>query len=72
MWKLKNSDINYDFKWSLCKDHPCTSGSRKYDLCLTDKLPVIKGDPNSLLNKHDELISKRRHLDKFSLSFFKE
>ena len=46
MWKLKNSSINYDLKRPVaCKDHPYTSGSRNCDLCLTDKLAIIKGDP---------------------------
>ena len=65
MWKLKNSSINFDFKWPVaCKDHPYTSDSRNCDLCLTDRLAIIKGDPN--------LISNGRHLNKFSLRLFKE
>ena len=42
--EMKNSNINYDLKWSIgCKVHPYTGGSRKRDLCLTEKLAIRSG-----------------------------
>ena len=42
IWELKNSSINYDLKWSIaCKAHLYTSGTRKCDLCLTEKLTIM-------------------------------
>ena len=40
----------------------CTSGSR-CDLCLTEKLKIIQEDPELLLNKQSELVSKCRQID---------
>ena len=63
IWKLKNSSINYDLKWSkVCKAHPYTGGTRKYGLCSTGKLAIMKVHPESLLNRRDE----------FTLRFFKK
>ena len=73
IWELKNSSINYDLKWSIaCKAHPYTGGTRKCDLCLTEKLTIMKADPESLLNTRDEFVSKCRHMNKFTLRFFKK
>ena len=46
--------------------------NKKYNLCLTKKLTIIKADPESLLNTSDEIVSKGRHLNKFTLKFFKD
>ena len=56
IWELKNSSINYDLKCSsiACKSHPCNGGTRKCDLCLAEKLAIIKADPEPLLNTYDE------------------
>ena len=70
---LKNSTINYGLKWSIAfKAHPYTGGTRKCDLCLTEKLAIIKADPESLLNTRDEFVAKFRHMNKFTLRFFKK
>ena len=73
IWELKNCNLNYDLKWSIaCKAHPYTGGTRKCDLCLTEKLTIMKADPESLLNTRDEFVSKCRHKNKFTLRFFKK
>ena len=46
-------------------------GSRKWDLCICDKLLIGIADPDVLLNKRDELVSKCRHRNKFTLKGFK-
>ena len=55
-----------------CKAHLYRDGTRKYDLCLTEKLSIMKVDLESLVNTLDEFVSKCRHLNKFTLSFFKK
>ena len=45
-----------------------TSGSRRCDLCLTEKLKIMREDPELLLNKRSELVSKCRHKNKFILA----
>ena len=55
--ELKNSSINYALKLSItCKAHPYTGRNRKCDLCLTEKLAIMKADPESLLNMLDEFV----------------
>ena len=50
-WELKNNNITYDLKWSIAyKAHPYTRGTRKCDLCLTEKLVIIKAELESSLN----------------------
>ena len=69
--QVENSSINYDLKWFIvCKAHPYTGGSRKCDLCLTEKLAIMKPDAKGLLNTHNEFISKCRHMNKSRLRFF--
>ena len=73
IWELKNSSINYDLKWSIAyKARPYTVGTRKCDLCLTEKLVIMKGDPELLLNTCGEFVSKCRHMNKFTLRFFEK
>ena len=40
-------------------------------LCLTEKLKIIREDPESLLNKQLELVSKCRHKNKVILANIK-
>ena len=47
-------------------------GSRKCDLCLTEKLTILKADPVTLLNTPDELMSKCRHMNNLTLRCFKK
>ena len=73
IWELKDNNIPYQLKWWIAyKARPYVCGSNKCDLCLSEKLTIIKGDRNSLLNTRDELVSKCRHRNKFALRCFKE
>ena len=38
---------------------------------ICEKLLIARVDPNVLLNKRDELVSKCRHRNKFTLKCFK-
>ena len=50
IWELKNNKIQHNLKWCIAsKARPYACVCRKCDLCLTEKLPVIKADPESLL-----------------------
>lgn len=71
--ELNNSSINYGLKSSItCKADPYTGGNRKSGLCLTGKLDVMKEDPESLFNTHQEFVPRCRHMNKFTLSFSKK
>ena len=73
IWSLKESDVNYNIKWTIAaKCFPYVCGSRKCDLCLSEKLLISKADPNICLNTRAELISKCRHSNKFKLKNLKD
>ena len=59
--------------WSIkARGHPFSSGGRACDLCLTEKLVILTADPNTTLNKRDELLETCRHRRKHLLvSLFK-
>ena len=63
----------YFINWNIAmksQKHVC--GSPKCDLCICEKLLISRADPNILLNKRDELVSKCRHRNKFTLKCFKD
>ena len=73
IWELKDNNIQHNLKWRIAsKAHPYVCGSRKYNLYLTEKLTIIKADPEPLLNTRDELVSKCRLMNKFTLRCFKK
>jgi len=68
IWQLKDSNINFTTKWSIiARARPYNNSSKRCDLCLAEKLYIIKHSNNNLLNKRSELISKCRHENKFYL-----
>ena len=67
IWKLKNSKTNYNITWQVLQSSiPYEIGGSKCDLCLSEKLHIIKAS-YPIINKRTELISKCRHKNKFSL-----
>ena len=72
IWKLKDQNIPYEIKWSLYKQSfPYQCGTRKCDICLSEKLAILKGDPKVLINKRSEIMNKCRHKLKYKLSVVK-
>ena len=75
IWKLKNKGLAPSVKWSIkSKAYSFSSGSKKCDLCLTEKLEILKvAESEKFLNHRDELLEKCRHMRKFMLGdFFKK
>ena len=48
----------------------CQCDSKTCNLCLSEKLQIFRADPNKLLNKRSELVSKCGHRSKFKLPSF--
>ena len=72
IWKLKNGEKQHNIKWSIiCKANAYNNRSKRCNLCLTEKLCIVKSKNNNLLNKRDELISKCRHENKFYIMNYK-
>lgn len=74
IWELKDEGIdNPILNWTIVKSAPTyTNISKRCLLCLQEKLEIITyTDPNELLNKKDETISKCRHENEFLLLNYK-
>ena len=72
IWELKRKEKQYNIKWSIAATaSPYRGGSRRCDLCCTEKLLIVKADTETLLNSRSEIISKCRHMNKFRLKQFK-
>ena len=73
VWKLKDKMTPHYVDWSIkARGHPFSSGGRACDLCLTEKLVILTADPNTMLNKRNELLETCRHRRKHLLvSLFK-
>ena len=69
IWQLKDRETGYNIKWSLYRQSfPYKCGSRKCDLCLSEKLAILKSDPDLSLNKRFEIMNKCRHRMQCKLS----
>ena len=51
---------------------PPIHSTRQCDLWLTKKLAIVNVDPESLINTGDKFVPKCRHMNKFTLRFFKK
>ena len=70
IWKLKDNNENYKISWSIISSASAYNNiSKRCNLCLTEKLYIIKVNKASNLNKRAELISKCRHEKKYSLVY---
>ena len=71
IWKLKDRNEDYTITWKVganASRYAC--GTRRCDLCLTEKLLIAKAEPGTILNERSELLSKCRHRNKFTLKYF--
>ena len=72
VWYLKDKGEDFITKWSVAaKASPSICGSKRYDLCLTEKLLIAKADPRTLLHKKSKIVSKCRRRNKFTLKRFR-
>ena len=73
IWNLKDNEAeNAEIKWSILdRARAFRNGSKRCDLCLTEKYHIIYEEFNTL-NKRNELLSNCRHQRKFLLSNIKE
>ena len=72
IWELKDSREEYSISWEIAASASALrSGKGRCDLCSTEKLLIIMAAPGSIINKRDEMVSKCRHRNKFTLKGFK-
>ena len=68
VWQFKDEGYIPVIKWSIvCKAKP---NSMHCQLCLAEKLAILRADPDTTLNKRSELVAKCRHCDKYKLIEF--
>ena len=72
IWEKKTEDKNVKIEWKIQKKaRPYRCGTRKCDLCITEKYEILKNDPDITLNRRTELANKCRHRTKFKLEHLK-
>ena len=68
VWDIKDKNMHYDIDWEIIRyAAPRKSGSRTCDLCLSEKVLILQGDTEFMLNKRSEILNKCRHGNKFKL-----
>ena len=66
IWQLQDAELEYSISWDIMqKAAPYKCGTRRCDLCLTEKMVIATADPISTLNKRAEIVSTCRHRAKF-------
>ena len=72
IWKVKDQGRSYRISWRVKnKATPYINGTKRCDLCLFEKLCILKANKSSLLNKKSELILKCRHENKVYIKDYK-
>lgn len=74
IWEMKEKfNVTPSLKWYIVKSVPSYSNiSKRCQLCLQEKFEILNyPNPDELLNKRSELVSKCRHVNKFLLSNYK-
>ena len=70
---IKQNKTDFTIKWSIIKKPiSCTGGSKRCNLCLEEKLNILKEKDNWLLNKRSEIISACQHKNRFQLKSLKK
>ena len=66
MWELKDEGITGNINWEIARrSRPYNCGTRRCDLCTSEKLAILLADSNTLLNRRSEIIAYCRHRNKF-------
>ena len=66
MWALQDKGLTGEIVWEIAKrSTPYKCGTRRCDLCLSEKLLIATAHPSNFLNKRSELILSCRHKSKF-------
>ena len=66
IWDLQHSSQQYQIKWDIVHHAaPYKCGTRRCDVCLTEKMVIATANPATMLNKRAEIVSTCRHRAKF-------
>ena len=66
IWDLQDSSQQYQIEWDIVHHAaPYKCGTRRCDVCLTEKMVIATANPATMLNKRAEIVSTCRHRAKF-------
>ena len=69
VWHLKQKKTDFTIKWSMIKKSiSYTGGSKRCNLCLEEKISILKEKNNCLLNKRSEIVSACQHKSRFQVN----
>ena len=72
IWKLKEEATSFEISWEIeSKAFPYKCGTRRCDLCLAEKVCIIRTEPKGLINKRTELLSRCHHRNKYIIANIK-
>ena len=72
IWQLRDESKSYNIHWNIFMyATPYKCGTRRCDLCLTEKYIIARADQEHLLNKRTEIISKCHHRNKYLIKYVK-
>ena len=73
VWKCKNENLEPNIKWSIkANAYALSSGGNQCDLYLSEKMTILMANPESTLNKRDEIMAKCKHQRKYVLGTVKQ
>ena len=72
IWQLKRSNTAFRITWKIMQETPGYNNiSKRCSLCLAEKFQICNfKEKERLLNKKNELISKCRHENAFTLKYY--
>ena len=69
VWGLKKQGQTICINWSILRQAAAyTRGAKQCNLCLEEKLCIMKADKRNILNKRSEFVSKYRHRNRCTIS----
>ena len=73
LWSMKNNNCTPNVVWEILrlrKDQPYNPNTKRFSLCLNEKLKTARYKGHNLLNKRPEIINKCLHRNKFALTLY--
>ena len=70
VWRIKDKGGDFSIAWRIIGHAVAYNPtSKRCNLCLSEKLYIAENTGTNLLNQRNELISKCRHMNKYSLMY---
>ena len=67
-WRIKDNKHNTNITWEILGKHQAyNTSSKRYSLCLNEKLKVVLHRGNNMLHRRTKILNKCRHKNKYAL-----